>query len=112
MLPIFVFVLLCATALAAEPADVRLTELRIASQDPSRALAAMASTLGLPEPARADSLEALYAAEHALLEGFRVIPLIHLPDVYGAAPRVRGTPGITPLGEWHFENLWLETPRP
>jgi len=94
------------------PADVRLVELGIASQDPSRALAAMAATLGLPEPARADSLEALYGAEHALLEGFRVIPLIHLPDVYGVAPRVRGTPGITPLGEWHFENLWLEAPRP
>jgi hypothetical protein len=42
------------------------------------------------------------------LEGFRVIPLFHLPDVYGVSPRVKGGPGITPLGEWRFENLWLE----
>ena len=38
------------------------------------------------------SAEALYAAERTLLEGFRVIPLIHLPDVYGVSPRVKGGP--------------------
>jgi hypothetical protein len=92
--------------------DVRLVELRVISLDPARALIAMAAALGLPEPARADTPQALYAAEHALLEGFRVIPLIHLPDVYGAGPRVHGAPGISPLGEWRFENLWLEGGRP
>jgi peptide/nickel transport system substrate-binding protein len=93
-------------------ADVRLVELRIASADPARALAALAASVGAPEPPRADSLEALYAAERALLEGFRVIPLFHLPEVYGAGPRVRGGPAITPLGEWRFDNLWLEGGRP
>jgi ABC-type transport system substrate-binding protein len=89
-------------------ADVRLVQSRIASNDPARALAGVAQSLGLPEPPRAESPEALYAAERALLEGFRVIPLFHLPDVYGVSPRVKGGPGITPLGEWRFENLWLE----
>ena len=28
------------------------------------------------------------------------------------APRVKGGPGIGPLGEWRFENLWLEGGRP
>jgi ABC-type oligopeptide transport system substrate-binding subunit len=54
----------------------------------------------------------LYAAESALLEGFRVIPLFHLPDAYGVSPRVKGGPGITPLGEWRLANLWLEGGRP
>jgi ABC-type oligopeptide transport system substrate-binding subunit len=72
----------------------------------------MAAALGLPEPPRAASPEALYAAERALLEGFRVIPLFHLPDVYGVNPRVKGGPGIAPLGEWRFENLWVEGGRP
>jgi hypothetical protein len=27
-------------------------------------------------------------------------------------PRVRGAPGITPVGDWRFENLWLEGTRP
>jgi len=95
-----------------ENADVRLVEVRVASADPWRALAGLAASLGLPEPARCDSPELCYAAERALLEGFRVIPLIHLPDVYGVAPAVRGPAGVTPLGEWRFENLWLEGGRP
>lgn len=93
-------------------ADVRLVELRIASPDPAKALAALAATLGAPEPPRIDTPEALFNAERALLDGYRVIPLIHLPEVYGVGPHVRGAPGITPLGEWRFENLWLEGTRP
>jgi hypothetical protein len=93
-------------------ADIRLTELRVASSDPAKALAAMASTLGAPEPTRLDSAEALFNAERAMLDAFKVIPLIHLPDVYGTAVRVRGGPGISPVGEWQFENLWLEGLRP
>jgi peptide/nickel transport system substrate-binding protein len=92
-------------------ADVRLVEARIVSAEPSRALSVIAAALGLPEPTRADSPDAVYAAERALLDGYRVIPLFHLPDVYGVAPRVKGGPGITPLGEWRFENLWLEGAR-
>jgi hypothetical protein len=93
-------------------ADVRLVEVRVSSADPVRALAALAAALGLPEPPHADSVEALQAAERALLEGFRVVPLIHLPDVYGVSPRVKGGQGITPLGEWRFENLWVDGGRP
>jgi ABC-type transport system substrate-binding protein len=92
--------------------DVRLVEVRIASSDPAVALAGLASSLDLPQPPRIDSPEALYTAERALLGGFRVVPLFHLPDVYGVNPRVKGSPGITPLGEWRFENLWVEAGRP
>ena len=105
-------------------ADVVLAELRIASADPAKALAQIAEALGLPAPPREASPNAApnaaanaspeqaYAAERALLEGFRVIPLIHLPDVYGVGARVKGGPGIAPSGEWRFDNLWLEGARP
>jgi hypothetical protein len=93
-------------------ADIRLMETRIAAADPSRALAALTAAFGLPEPPRAETPDALYAAERSLLEGFRVIPLFHLPDVYGAGPRVKGGPGITPLGEWRFGDLWVESVHP
>jgi peptide/nickel transport system substrate-binding protein len=93
-------------------ADVSLVELRIASTDPAKALAEIAATLGLPREPPPNTPEQTYAAERALLEGFRVIPLIHLPDVYGIGPRVRGAPGIAPSGEWRFENLWLEGAHP
>jgi hypothetical protein len=97
-------------------ADAALVELRIAAADPAKALIQIAAALGLPAlplaPPENVSPEATYAAERALLEGFRVIPLIHLPDVYGVGPRVRGGPGIAPSGEWRFDNLWLEGARP
>ncbi len=96
----------------ANTADIRLIEARIASADPSRALAALADAFGLPEPPPVATPDALYAAERNLLEGFRVIPLFHLPDIYGAGQRVKGGSGITPLGEWRFGDLWLENRRP
>jgi ABC-type transport system substrate-binding protein len=96
----------------ASNADVRLIEARVTSADPARALAALTALLGLPGPPRADSPESLQEAERVLLQGFRVVPLIHLPDVFGVSPRVKGGPGITPLGEWRFENLWVEGGRP
>jgi peptide/nickel transport system substrate-binding protein len=91
-------------------ADVRLAEARVLSQDPVRALAGLAAAFGLPAPT--PDADTVYDAEHALLEGHRVIPLFHLPVIYGVSPRVKGGPGISPLGEWRFEDLWLEGPRP
>ena len=104
--------LLVSVVPAPAAADVRLTHARIASANAAQALPLVAAALGLPEPPRAETPEALYAAEHALLDGYRVIPLFHLPDVYAVSPRVKGGPGITPLGEWRFENLWLDAARP
>lgn len=93
-------------------ADAKLVEVRIEFDDPARALAAVATALGLPEPARPDTPGALLEAERALLAGFRVIPLFHLPDAYAAGGRVKGGPGITPLGAWRFGDLWVEGNRP
>jgi peptide/nickel transport system substrate-binding protein len=104
--------LLISVVPATAAADLRLTRARIAFSNPAQALPVIAAALGLPEPPRADTPEALYAAERALLDGYRVIPLFHLPDMYAVSPRVRGGSGITPLGEWQFENLWLEGGRP
>ena len=93
-------------------ADVRLVEVRMESENAARALNGVAAALGLGVPGPADSPEALYAAERGLLDGFRVVPLLHLPDVYGVGSRVRGAPGISRLGAWHFSDSWLEGTRP
>ncbi len=95
-----------------QAADIRLVEVRIGSTDPVRALAETAAALDFGETPRSGSPEALYEAERALLDTFRAIPMFHLPYVYGAAARVKGETGITPLGGWQFENLWLEAQRP
>ena len=90
-------------------AAVRLVEARAASSDPIQALAGLAAGFGLPAPPRSADL---YSSEHALLEDFRVVPLFHLPVIYGVNPRVKGGPGITPLGEWRFEKLWIDSGKP
>jgi peptide/nickel transport system substrate-binding protein len=90
-------------------ADLRLVAIRVPSLDPARALAGLAAALGLETPGPALSSEVLYESERKLLEDFRVIPLFHLPDLYGVASRVHvfAPPPIGRLGEWRFENLWL-----
>ncbi|MBV9744303.1 MAG: hypothetical protein JO099_11110 [Acidobacteriia bacterium] len=92
--------------------DLRFVELRITSTDPAQALVSLAASLGLPEPQRPTTPDAIFHSERSYLADFKVIPLFHLPLSYGVGPRVRGGPGITPLGEWKFENLWLESSRP
>jgi hypothetical protein len=103
---------LSITVVQGVSADVRLTEARVMSRDSGRALAALAASFGLPAPAHTDTPDAVFTAERALLDGYRVVPLFHLPVLYGVSPRVKGGTGITPLGEWRFENLWLEGARP
>jgi hypothetical protein len=95
---------------ASAAADVRLAQARVVSENGAEALPVLAAAFGLPEPPRAASPESLYAAERGLLDGFRVVPLFHLPDLYAVSPRVKGGPGITPLGEWRFETLWIDRP--
>jgi ABC-type oligopeptide transport system substrate-binding subunit len=91
-------------------ADVRLTQARVTSTNAAQALPFLAAAFGLGEPAKGEAPEALYAAERALLDSSRAVPLFHLPDLYAVSPRVKGGPGITPLGEWSFETLWIDRP--
>jgi hypothetical protein len=43
-----------------------------------------------------------------------VIPVVHLPELYGASARVAfwNRPGVTATGAWSFADLWLEPDRP
>ena len=90
-------------------AGVRLVSVRVPSLDSASALAGIAAALELGAPGHASSAESLYEDERKLLEDFRVIPLFHLPDLYGAASRVHisMTPAVSRLGDWAFENVWL-----
>ncbi len=55
--------------------------------------------------------DSLYAAENALLQSRRVIPLLYLRNSVALGAGVRGwTAG--PDGEWRLQNVWLETGKP
>jgi ABC-type oligopeptide transport system substrate-binding subunit len=93
-------------------ADAILVRVRIAPAEAEQALEGLGAALRLPEllhPA-SPALEDLYADERAVVEDYRVIPLFHLPEIYGASPRLHAwaTPGLLKTGEWRLEDLWLD----
>lgn len=92
--------------------DIRLARTPLASPDGQVALADLVSRLGLPQPKfDGDAPASLYAAENALLQSWRVIPLLYLRSAAALSPNVRGWTG-SPTGEWQLQNVWLETEKP
>jgi ABC-type transport system substrate-binding protein len=89
-------------------ADLRLVRHRIAAPDPAMALSELLNSLG--ETATAlETPEEIYAAERALIDAFRVIPLVHVSESYGLSPQVRDW--MAPRwGGWRLEDVWLGPP--
>jgi ABC-type transport system substrate-binding protein len=88
--------------------DVSLVRVVLPSPDPVTSLREAARELGLPQPLiHGSSVDDLYPAERALLDGHAVIPLFHVPLASAATPRVRGwEPDLT--GNWNLSQVWLE----
>ena len=116
----FVLKVQAPAGLAPRP-DARLVRVRVPSTSPDRALAASiertANRDGSPTQAAlppAAALDAVYQAESQLLERFVVVPIVHLPDIYGFGDRV-GTwnrPAISASGAWNFADVWLRSGAP
>ena len=91
----------------------RMVRWPLESTDAASELSRIAAMLGMPD--RANSLnpakpETLYEAERALLDAHRVIPIVHLPEVYGIAPRVHNWETAQKNGGFvlHLENIWVD----
>jgi ABC-type transport system substrate-binding protein len=97
-------------------ADLHLVRARISPLASEQTLVRLADSLRLSDLLHLSSpaLESLYAGERALVEEYRVIPLFHLPEIYGASPRVKtwATPGLLRTGEWRLDDLWLDSELP
>jgi peptide/nickel transport system substrate-binding protein len=102
--------------LGASEVDARIVRLRMQSKLPGAALEKLMDTLGamtkidataLPDPA---SPEDIYNRERAIVNSYRVVPLVWLPRVYGLSARVRDW---TPPGAgefWPLADVWLDRP--
>jgi len=75
--------------------DVRLLRLPVTAADPMVALEDMAAVLTMTFAASKS-----YEAERALLDGYRVVPIVHLPKTWSVSPRVRNWPRLA--------DVWLE----
>ena len=112
--------------------DARLMRLRMSSSDPGVALAGFFAALApdvdvsgptepaLPPPglpkgttetewlATRASAENRYDAEHWAVNGYRVVPLVWLPEVYGLSARVRDWKAPAAGEGWPLVDVWLE----
>ena len=101
------------TAMGA-PTDMRLMRLRMASREPRLALAGflerLAPMTGIDEASlsNAASPQEIYDRERAIVESYRVIPLVWLPQVYGLSARVRDWKAPAAGESWPLADIWLE----
>lgn len=95
--------------------DARLVRLRVISPEPRAALEKLLGVLApiagleanpLPDPA---SPEEIYTRERAIVDTYRVIPLVWLPQVYGLSARVRNWVAPGPGETWPLADVWLDT---
>jgi len=86
-------------------ANLRLIELPLESTDAAAELARIAASLGV-DHIDASKPEALYEAERSLLD--RVLPLVHLRETYGIAPRVHIESSKSDTFALHLEDVWLQ----
>jgi hypothetical protein len=92
-------------AVGAQAAAAHIIRTRINWPDLGHALGSVTPAFGITPPAEG-SPQAIYAAESALLRDHRIIPLFHLPEIYGLGPRVRGW-SPSRWGGWKLDSVWL-----
>lgn len=93
-------------------ADLRLVRVPLASLDAHVALGELGAALGLLRPKFAsNSVDDLYAAENALLQAQRVIPLLHLRAACGVSATVRNWSEVRD-GNWRLPDVWLAAEKP
>jgi peptide/nickel transport system substrate-binding protein len=102
------------TAAMGAPSDVRLMRLRMASRESRLALAGFLDRLAPMTGIDAATLsnvaspQEIYDRERAVVESYRVIPLVWLPQVYGLSARVRDWKAPAAGENWPLADIWLE----
>lgn len=93
-------------------ADLRTVRVPLASLDAHVALAECAAAMGLTPPRFNNGpAEGLYAAENALVQARRVIPLLHVRNSSAVHATVKGWTE-TRDGSWRLQDVWLSTENP
>ncbi len=96
-------------------ADAWLQRLRIDWSSPRNALARIEDAVGPPKavlPALGSSPEEIYTNERAIVDTFRLIPLVHLSEVYGLSAQVRNWAPVSAAagGDLRLADVWLGLP--
>ncbi len=96
------------------PIDARLLRWQMPSPQPREALMGLQQTLiafgnadpgPLPDRALA---EQVFDRQQTMLSGYRIVPLVWLPHVYGLGARVRDWQPPGPGQNWPLADVWIE----
>jgi peptide/nickel transport system substrate-binding protein len=90
-------------------ADVVVERIELRSGEPFAAMSQVASEYGLPLELKGASWQDLFNAERDLLSRRVIVPIVHVPRVYAAGPRVRNFRVATD-GTIDVPQLWVATP--
>lgn len=97
---------------SAGSADLHLATIPLPSSDPHAALLELAKALQLSRPNFGNgSTSEMYAAEKALLQSHRVIPLLHVRSAVAVRSGVHDF-NMSPDAIWHIDNVWLSVAKP
>jgi MarR-like DNA-binding transcriptional regulator SgrR of sgrS sRNA len=107
------------TGLASRP-DVQLVRATLESTSPDRSLVRLGPELGSrtlslatagPALSAGASLDAVVRFERGILDGFVVIPVVRVPELFGLGDAVDTSEGdaVGPTGRWNFANLWIRS---
>ena len=109
-------VALTASAAANPGVDVRLVHWRMPSPFPRTALSQMLGKIGAVSGIDAGSLpdaatpEQIYELERTIVGGFRIIPLVWVPQIYGLSARVKDWKPPAPGETWPLADVWIDAP--
>ena len=118
----FILTVQAPTGLAPRP-DVRLLRVRLQATTPDRVLAGAMAALGArtltyvarePAPQPDASLAEVYRVERALLEHSIVVPVVHVPEIYGLGERLDSwnEPVVSATGALNLADVWLRAGAP
>ena len=118
----FTIMVQAPTGLAPRP-DLRLLRIRIAPSSPDRALSSVMDALGRrtvnyisgdQPPAPDAPLPEVHRKERALLERGIIVPVVHVPEVYGLGERLDSwnSSVVDGAGAWNLADIWLRTATP
>jgi ABC-type transport system substrate-binding protein len=100
-------------------ADTRLVRVVLPATTPDRAFdqsSARLAARGWPIITRPEgaTLDATYRAEQALIDRVVIVPVVHVPELYGLGERVGFStwPAVRPTGGWDLADIWLHGGKP
>ena len=98
--------------------DLRIVRLPVEPTTPGRAMTALITELGprtmlltgrVAPPGPGSPLEEVARIERALLERDVIVPIVHVPELYGLGRRLESSAGrpVSSFGGWSLADVWL-----